>query len=83
MKLREDIKNIATRYGMREITWEVAENELVVLFQKYADEVIGEDETIEKGLNGGDAIWKEETRRRNDLRAEQREMIRDLNIKTK
>jgi len=73
--LREEIKNIATRYGMREITWEVAENELVVLFQKYADEVIGENEKMEREYSPDKAsdVWS-----RNILRSEQRERGKKL-----
>jgi uncharacterized protein (DUF2236 family) len=77
MKLREDIKNIATRYGMREITWEVAENEFVDLFQKYADEVIGEDETGDQ-IKDLPQVQSFIAGIRNRLRSEQRERINKI-----
>jgi hypothetical protein len=77
-KLREKISFTIKSVELGDMSEYGATEYLIALFQKYTDEVIGENETIEKGLNGGDAIWKEGTRRRNVLRAEQRERIKQI-----
>jgi len=70
-KLREEIQKIRKRTD----TWEEEDKELVVLFQKWANECVGEDEKMKKeySVEKANDVWS-----RKILRAEIRERIKKL-----